>query len=121
MPNKKILVTDDNAEIAAFIKIALESRGHTVTITRDPDDLLSRLPNEHPDLVIMDVMMPHKSGYDTLRELRTHTATVPVLIMSGRPTVQNLFIGEDIQGFLIKPFSMEQLVEKVDEIFKTKS
>ncbi len=114
---RRILVTDDKAEIRDFVRMVLEENGYHVILAYDGEDCLRRVLEEKPDMLIIDIMMPKKSGYHALQELGAkdpRVRNIPILIMAGSMNIRELFDDWKIQGFLQKPFTSKQLLEKVE-------
>ena len=121
---RKILVVDDEKVVRETIVSILEAAGHETLSVSGGAEALKELHTgdcSH-DLMILDLTMPGLSGVDVFRRLRANGAELPVLIVSGysQDKLSNLFIGQGPEGFLQKPFSPEELVRKMDEIFASK-
>ena len=78
---KTIMVVDDNPDIITIVKTILEGRGYTVFSASSGPELLNMLPNQKPDLIILDIMMPEMDGLEVLTRLKgkSETATIPVI------------------------------------------
>ena len=113
---KRILLVDDDAEIIEAMRYALEGRGYHVLIARDGNQGLAMAEREDPDLVILDMMMPKRSGFLVLEKLR-RTRPVPVRIImitaneGSRHKAYAEMLGVD--DYLRKPFGMERLLDTV--------
>jgi len=70
--NKKILVVDDEKSIADIIKFNLEKEGFEVELSYDGEDAVRKIYSENPDLIILDIMLPKKDGFQVLREIRAN-------------------------------------------------
>jgi CheY-like chemotaxis protein len=113
---KTILVADDEFDIVFTIQALLEADGHRVVSCHDGREALAGIDVHKPDLVILDVMMPVVSGFEVLRTLRgaPRTAETPVILMSAaKPAPKEELPG--CQRFLRKPFTLEALMEAVNE------
>ena len=90
---KKILVVDDEPQLALAVKIRLQSRGYEVVIAHDGQQGLEMLEREQPDLVILDVLMPVMDGYSCLREInaRVGRGTLPIIMLTARDRMKDLF------------------------------
>ncbi len=117
---RKILVCDDDANIRHIMDFSLEAEGFLVVSAADGREALQRVRAEHPDLVILDVMMPGSDGLSVCRELKQDNATrhIPVLLLTARSgkgdREQGLAAGAD--DYITKPFSPQRLVEKVHSV-----
>jgi DNA-binding response OmpR family regulator len=116
---KRILLVDDDAEIVEAMRYALEGRGFQVLIARDGNQGLAMAEREDPDLVILDMMMPKRSGFLVLEKLR-RTRPVPVRIImvtaneGSRHKAYAEMLGVD--DYIRKPFAMDRLLDTVDRL-----
>ena len=120
---KTILVMDDEPDYVDMVKQFLEEEGYHVLTAGDGDSGLKIVKNLRPDLVIMDVNMPHKDGLQFYREISTAhgRAKLPVLVITARGELEPLFRELEVEGFLTKPFKISKLLEEIKIIFnKTK-
>jgi len=117
---KKILLADDEEQLALAIKIRLQSRGYHVVTASDGRQALDLIAKEQPDLVILDVLMPVMDGYFCLRELnqRFGRGKFPVIILTARDRMKELFDLEGIEDYVIKPFDHEDLLVRIERVFK---
>jgi DNA-binding response OmpR family regulator len=113
----KILVADDEPNIVISLEYLLKREGYIVMIARDGEEALAVIRREQPDLVLLDVMMPKKSGFEVCQEVRTDDALqstkILMLTAKGRDTdvVKGMALGAD--AYMTKPFSTKDLVQKV--------
>ncbi len=113
---KRILLVDDDREIVEAVKIALETAGYDVRVARDGNQGLAMAEREDPDLVVLDMMMPKRSGFLVLEKLR-RTRSVPLRIImvtaneGSRHKAYAEMLGVD--DYIRKPFPMERLLESV--------
>ena len=116
---KRVLLVDDDPEIIDAIRYALESRGYQIFIARDGNQGLAMAEREDPDLVILDMMMPKRSGFLVLEKLR-RTREVPVRVImitaneGSRHKAYAQMLGVD--DYIRKPFAMDKLVEAVQRL-----
>ena len=116
---KRILLVDDDAEIIEAMRYALEGRGFQVLIARDGNQGLAMAEREDPDLVILDMMMPKRSGFLVLEKLR-RSRPVPVRIImvtaneGSRHKAYAEMLGVD--DYIRKPFAMDRLLDTVDRL-----
>lgn len=114
---KRILLVEDEANILEAIGFILSRDGWDVLGHGKGETALSEIDRVAPDLVVLDVMLPGRSGFDILKELReqVHTRSLPVLMLTAkgqaRDREQAMALGAD--GFLIKPFSNGELLSEV--------
>jgi DNA-binding response OmpR family regulator len=116
----KILIAEDDANIRLGLVATLESEGYAVTAAADGAQALKLFPQEKFDLVMLDVMMPKKSGYDVCRELRGREARVPVLFLTAKgeevDKVVGLKLGAD--DYVTKPFGVHELLARVEALLR---
>lgn len=116
----KILVADDEPNIVISLEYLLKREGYTVLIARDGQEALESIAREQPDLVLLDVMMPKKTGFEVCQEVRASDALAGIKILmltaKGRDTdvAKGLALGAD--AYITKPFSTRELVQKVAEL-----
>ena len=120
---KKILLVDDEAQLALAVKIRLQSRGYEVVTATDGRQAIDLIPKEKPDLVILDVVMPVMDGYFCLREInqRFGRGKYPVVILTARDRMKELFELEGIEDYVVKPFDHEDLLIRIERVFKRRS
>ncbi len=120
MTQKKILIADDEPNILISLEFLMKREGYTVVLARDGQEALSVIAGERPDLVLLDVMMPIKTGFDVCHEVRANDALKDTLIVmltaKGRDTdvAKGLALGAN--AYMTKPFSTKELVQKVQEL-----
>lgn len=120
---KTILLADDEQQLALAVKIRLESKGYAVVTAADGRAALDAAKQKTPDLVILDVMMPVMDGYSCLRELNTHfgRGKIPIIILTARERMKDLFELEGIEDYVVKPFDHEDLLLRIERAFKRRT
>ena len=116
---KRVLLVDDDPEIIEAIRYALESRGYKIFIARDGNQGLALAESEDPDLVILDMMMPKRSGFLVLEKLRrTRAVPVRVIMITANEGSRHKAYAEmlGVDDYLRKPFAMDKLVESVQRL-----
>lgn len=115
--NKKILVADDEPNILVSLEYLLKREGYTVLLAHDGQEALDLIASERPDLVLLDVMMPGKSGFEVCQAVRASEALqgIPILMLTakGRDTDQAKGLALGANAYMTKPFSTQALVQKV--------
>jgi DNA-binding response OmpR family regulator len=116
----RLLLIEDNADLAFGLKTVLEFEGHEVEVAEDGETGLKRARESSPDLVILDLMLPGKGGYDVLREMRAGGMRTPVLILTARAQESDLVMGFDLgaDDYVTKPFSTVELVARVRALLR---
>ena len=113
----KILIADDEPNILISLEFLMKREGYEVLLAHDGQEALDLLRREHPRLLLLDVMMPNKTGFEVCQEVRGDDAIPATLILiltaKGRETdvVKGLALGAD--AYMTKPFSTRELVQKV--------
>lgn len=118
--SQKILVADDEPNIVISLEYLLKREGYTVVIAKNGQEALDAIAAERPDLVLLDVMMPIKTGFEVCQEVRANEALqgtrILMLTARGRDTdlAKGLALGAD--AYMTKPFSTHELVQKVAQM-----
>jgi DNA-binding response OmpR family regulator len=110
---KKILVIEDEVSLAENIKSYLELKEYVVKVAHNGIEGLNLCETFFPDLVLTDVMMPEMDGFSMLKQLQKIRNDIPVIILTGKNKLKDLFEVEGIQAFLTKPFNMVELEAKI--------
>jgi DNA-binding response OmpR family regulator len=116
---RRILVVDDDYEIIDALRYALEAKGFEVMIARDGNQGLAMAEREVPDLVILDMMMPKRSGFLVLEKLRrTHDVPIRVIMITANEGSRHKAYAEmlGVDDYIRKPFAMDRLVESVSRL-----
>ncbi|MCS7306627.1 MAG: response regulator [Thermoguttaceae bacterium] len=116
---KRILLVDDDPEIVETIRIALEAKGYQVLIARDGNQGLALADRENPDLVILDIMMPKRSGFLVLERLRrTRPVPIRVIMITANEGARHKAYAEmlGVDDYIRKPFAMDRLLESVQRL-----
>jgi DNA-binding response OmpR family regulator len=117
--SKRILLVDDDAEIVESLRLALESNGYTVLIARDGNQGLALSERENPDLVILDMMMPKRSGFLVLEKMRrTRETPLRVIMITANEGSRHKAYAEmlGVDDYIRKPFPMDRLIESVQRL-----
>lgn len=118
----KILIADDEPNIVISLEFLMKREGFEVAVAVDGDDALAKVESFRPDLLLLDVMMPKKSGFEvceTLRAMPEHARLLIVMLTAkGRDTevAKGLALGAD--AYVTKPFSTKDLVARVRELLQ---
>ncbi|MGH7506983.1 MAG: response regulator [Longimicrobiales bacterium] len=120
---RRVLVVDDEPYIGRIIQLKLESGPYDVALVADGRSALDLLrTDDRVDLILLDIMMPHMSGFDVLAELRRlpHRTDTPVIMLTakGQETDRERAAELGASDFLTKPFSPKKLLARIDEIFE---
>ena len=114
----RILIVDDDPEIIEVVKTALDAKGYTVLIARDGNQGLAMAEHDHPDLVILDMMMPKRSGFLVLEKLKSLELPVKVIMITANEGSRHKQYAEmlGVNEYLRKPFAMDKLLESVGRL-----
>ncbi len=119
-PTKRILVCDDDPVILRLLQVNLELEGYEVLLAHHGENALELANSEHPDLVILDIMMPRLDGYQTCRQLKESAATsdIPVIFLSAKAQQSDIEKGKQygVEDYLTKPFDPNELIEVVQRV-----
>jgi DNA-binding response OmpR family regulator len=114
-----VLVVDDDPEIIESIRFALLREGFEVSIARDGNQGVAFAETKHPDLVILDMMMPRRSGFLVLERLRQTTENpVPVIMITANEGTRHREYAEmlGVSDYIPKPFTMDRLLNSVSDL-----
>ena len=116
----KVLIADDEPNIVISLEYLLKRAGYTVLVARDGQQAIDMIRHERPALVLLDVMMPIKSGHEVCAELRADEALrgtrVLMLSAKGRSIDVDKGLGVGADAYMTKPFSTKELVAKVAQM-----
>lgn len=116
---KTILIVDDDPEIVESVKIALQSEGYTVFYARDGNQGLALAERENPDLIILDMMMPKRSGFLVLEKLRrTRRVPIRIIMVTANEGNRHKSYAETlgVDDYIRKPFAMDRLLDSVNRL-----
>jgi excisionase family DNA binding protein len=115
-----VLVVDDDPGVRQVVRLSLELEGYLVKEAGGAEEGLAAVENEAPDLILLDVMMPHVDGWEMLRRIqeRHGAGSIPIVMFSGKVDAQTAAqaTARGAQGFVGKPFDPQQLVERAKQL-----
>ncbi len=118
--SERILIADDEPNILISLEYLMKREGYEVHVARDGQEALDVLRREHPRLVLLDVMMPLRNGFEVCQELRADETLKDTLVLmltaKGRDTDIAKGLGVGADAYMTKPFSTKELVVKVREM-----
>jgi DNA-binding response OmpR family regulator len=120
---KRILVIEDDAELLEALKDNLEAEGYDVLTARDGEQGVRAAAQEHPEAIVLDLMMPRLNGFDVCRTLRARGVSAPILIVTARGEEKDKIRGFELgaDDYLTKPFSVHELLARLRAIIRRSS
>ena len=118
---KLVLLVDDDNEIIESMRMVLENKGYRVMVARDGNAGLTVAERENPDLIVLDMMMPKKSGFLVLEKLKGRSGgLIPTIMITGNEGSRHRAYAEmlGVRDYIRKPFAMEKLVRSVEKILE---
>lgn len=117
---KRLLVVEDDAHIRLGLCDALRNEGYDVTDCRDGASALPLIKQNKPDLVILDIMLPGKSGFELCRDIRSAKNRVPILMLSAKGQEIDKVVGLELgaDDYVTKPFSLRELLARVQALLR---
>jgi len=123
MPEARILVVEDDASIRSGLRVTLELEGFGVEEAIDGVEAVKKLASFSPDIVLLDLMLPGKSGFDICREFRAQKPDMPILMLTARSDeaskVAGLTLGAD--DYVTKPFSLAELIARIRNLLRRRA
>ena len=115
-----ILIAEDDARIRLYVAAALKEAGHTTRTAADGVAALAAYAERRPDLLVLDLMMPRKSGFDVCEELRKTDESLPILVLTAKEAESDkiLAFGLGADDYMTKPFSMGELKVRIAAILR---
>ena len=110
-----ILIVEDEPDMASGLRDNLEFEGYDVRIARDGEEGLALAKEAVPDLILLDLMLPKKSGFDVCRELRLRGTRIPIIMLTARGQETDKVVGLEIgaDDYITKPFSVRELMARI--------
>jgi len=113
----KVLIAEDDANIVESLSFVLGRAGFEVSCALDGDETLRKLHNDRPDVMVLDLMLPKRNGFEVLKAVKSDPALrdLPVMVLTakGQPQDRRLVEQIGVEGFMTKPFSNTDVVEAV--------
>lgn len=115
-----ILVVEDDRKVAAFVRQGLEEEGYAVDVATDGEEGSLKAAVGRYDVIVLDVMLPERSGYELAREFRREGLTTPILMLTARDSTEDIVRGLDAgaDDYLTKPFAFEELLARVRTLMR---
>lgn len=114
---KKILIVDDSMGMVRMIQSVLEKEGYSTIGINDPSKIEQTIDSEAPSLILLDVVMPDRNGFQVCRALKNSQTykSIPIIVVSGKATASDRFWAEKqgANGYIAKPFAPDDLMREV--------
>ena len=119
MTDTKILIVDDDANISELLKMHFESEGYSVKTAGDGTEGVALFKSFEPDLVLLDIMLPQKDGWQVCREIR-EVSSKPIIMVTAKGEVFDKVLGLELgaDDFVVKPFDMKELSARVKAVLR---
>lgn len=113
-----VLLAEDETALGQIIKESLETRDFKVTLCSDGEMAFEKYQTEHPEILVLDVMMPKKDGFTLAKEIRAIDDSIPIIFLTAKSQTADVVEGFSIGGndYLKKPFSMEELIVRIHNL-----
>lgn len=115
-----ILICEDDINLSSIVADYLRNNDYVVDIAKDGKEGLEKCMNSHYDICLLDIMMPNMNGFDMLQQLRANGRELPVIIISGRASKEDIINGYKLgcDDYITKPVSMDILIWKIEAILR---
>ena len=115
-----ILLVEDERKLAEAVAEGLQGEGYAVTLSPSGEDALASMRRLHFDLILLDVMLPTRSGLEVLGDMRRTGLNVPVLILTSRDSIEDRVLGLDAgaDDYLVKPFAFAELLARIRALMR---
>ena len=117
---RRILIIEDDKDIAHLVELHLKDAGHGVTVANDGNAGLELALSKHFDMIILDLLLPGIDGIEICKRVRAASATLPILMLTSRSSELDRILGLEIgaDDYLTKPFSIRELLARVKALFR---
>ena len=116
---EKILIVDDDKNILELLRIYLNKEGYETVMAFDGEEAIAVFNEEHPDLVLLDVMLPKLDGWQVCREIR-RTSPTPVIMLTAKGETFDKILGFDLgaDDYIVKPFETKEVIARVKAVMR---
>ncbi len=119
---EKILIVDDEKDIVKMLDYNLKKEGYRTAVARDGDEAISLASKEHPDLVLLDLMLPGKDGLEVCKALKGEgkTASIPIIMLTAKTQEADKIVGLELgaDDYVTKPFSPRELIARIKAVLR---
>lgn len=115
----KILVVDDDINICELLRLYIEKEGYEVIIANDGGQAVTKFKTEHPDLIMLDIMLPVLDGWQVCREVRK-TSQCPIIMLTAKGEVFDKVLGLELgaDDYVVKPFETKEIVARIKAVLR---
>ncbi|MBP1582280.1 MAG: response regulator transcription factor [Oscillospiraceae bacterium] len=119
MSMEKILVADDDRNIAELLRLYLEKEGYSVTLACDGVDAMEKFNSETPDIILLDIMMPRLDGWQVCREIR-QKSSCPIIMLTAKGETFDKVLGLELgaDDYVVKPFDSKEIVARIKAVLR---
>ncbi|MBE7023340.1 MAG: response regulator transcription factor [Clostridia bacterium] len=117
--NKKVLIVDDEKNICELIRLYVEKEGYDTCTAYDGEDAVSKFKTENPDIIILDIMLPKKDGWQVCREIRA-AGNTPIIMLTAKGELFDKVLGLELgaDDYVVKPFEPKELVARIKAVLR---
>ena len=119
--SKKVLIVDDEPDILFTLSRMLEMSGYSVAKAASGKDCIKKLNEFTPDLVLLDIMMPEMSGWDVAAKIKDNSSwrDIPIIFLTAKGDTMSIGMGGlSAQDYIVKPFNIEDLKSRIEQVLK---
>ena len=122
MKNYNILIVEDEVDIASILKLNLESDGFNVSVLNDGSQVVEMVEETKPDLILLDVMIPEKDGFEVCKEIKANQGIkhIPIIFLTAKTLEHNVVSGLEIgaDDYITKPFSISVVISRIKAVLR---
>ncbi|MFC1552803.1 response regulator transcription factor [Candidatus Latescibacterota bacterium] len=117
---KKILIIEDEKDLVTGLKFNLEARDYAVIVANDGESGYQKAIKEHPDLVILDIMLPKRNGYEVCKSLKKEIPELPIIMLTAKSQEAEIITGLELgaDDYITKPFSVLELLARIKSVLR---
>lgn len=114
-----ILIVDDEVNICELIRLYVEKEGYKAVIANDGDQAVEKFKKENPDMILLDIMLPQKDGWQVCREIRA-LSNVPIIMITAKGETFDKVLGLELgaDDYVVKPFEPKELIARIKAVFR---
>ena len=119
-PGARILIIEDEKNMVTGLQFNLEARGYRVSAAFDGEEGYRKAIEQHPDLIILDLMLPKRDGYDVCKRLKKEAPEIPIVMLTARSQEAEVVLGLELgaDDYVTKPFSVMELMARIKTVLR---